>query len=242
MTMFDRYTSNEWISPIIEEARPMLEKFPSGVAREVASAVLKTVDGGQTETPWATVFPSDDKSVVATRLVEVLRAPDHSTPAYDPDTRSAVKELVHFLDTHEAYGLFGCQAAYFLVQAAAGKESETFLTYQDLSRRWPQYSTAWTEDLTKQFGEEGYDEIMASDQELPTLMGGVELAAKIYYQRNGRLDQAGESTADLIARAVDLFDISTVDGLKEANRILERGFEGYREVTYRIRGLPRPTD
>src|SRR6266404_350105 len=65
-----RYTSNEWLNPIATEAKPIFARFPRDTAIEVASAVLKGVDKGETQIPWVTVFPSDDKHHVGSRLLE----------------------------------------------------------------------------------------------------------------------------------------------------------------------------
>lgn len=244
MSMFThgRYTSNEWIVPIVEEARPILEEFPPIVATEVASAVLKNADTGCTDIPWVTVFPSDDESQVAARLLEVLKQPDYSTPAYDPDTHLAVEELQQLLLTYDADGMFGAHAAYHLVQAAAGKENETFLTFQDKARRWPQYSSTWTEDLRRQFGDNGCEEVLATNQELADLLEQTETVSALHYKNSESIRQQGESTNDLIVRALDFFDITSAEGLAEAARILSRGFEGYRKLAYQIRGLPAPTE
>jgi len=37
-----------------------------------------------------------------------------------------------------------------------------------------------------------------------------------------------------------MFDLTSIEGLSEANRVLGQGFEGYRKATYQIRGLPEP--
>jgi len=240
--MLDRYSSNEWIDPIVMDARPIFEEFPEGTAVEVASAVLKSVDIGTTEIPWTTVFPSDNISQIASSLLKVLQTPDYSTPAYNQDTHLAVEELIHLLERHDAVGMLGAHAAYHLVQAAAGKEDELFRTYQDLSRRWPQYSSAWADDITRQFGEGGYVGIVGANQELSELLGSIEIASELHYQNSDTIEQPGESTTDLIARTLDFFDLSTAEGLAEASRILGRGFDGYRRLAYQIRGLPEPTE
>lgn len=239
--MSNRYTSNEWIEPIVGDARPILNEFSKEVAIEVASAVLKSVDSRCTETPWTTIFPSDDRSQIASRLLGVLRASDYNTPAYNPDTHLAVEELRNLLEKHDAVGMLGAHAAYHFVQAAAGKENEIFTTYQDLSRRWPQYASSWTKNLRVQFGSEGYQEIMATNATLSSLQEKIEKVAELHYQSNGTIAQPGESTPDLINRTLEFFDISTVDGLDEATRILEHSFDGYRTLAYHIRGLAAPT-
>jgi hypothetical protein len=127
-----RYTSNAWLGPIAEQAQDVFKQLSREAAIEVAAALLKTTDTGTVDIPWATVFPSDDKTQIGGRL---LQAPDHETPVFDPDTYLAVKELQNLLNKHDAVGMLGKHAAYHLVQAAAGKQ-ENFLTYQDLGRRW----------------------------------------------------------------------------------------------------------
>lgn len=236
-----RYTSNEWIEPIIQDAMPLLEGFPADVATEVASAALKSVDAGPPEIPWVTVFPSDNKSQVASKLLTVLREPDFSTPVYDPDTHLAVEQLRDILDRHDAFGLLGCHAAYHLVQAAAGKRDENFLTYQDKSRKWPQYSSEWPEHLVRQFGDEGYHEILTADDELATILGMIAAASQLQYQKRGDIIQPGESTSELIDRTLQFLNITAVDDFSEATRILELGLEDFRAAAYRIRGLTAPT-
>ena len=145
-----RYTSNEWLKPIAEQAKPIFSQFPQDTAIEVATAVLKKADSGNAEIPWVTVFPSDDKRHVGSRLLQALRTPDYRTPAYDPDAHLAVEELRQLLVDHEAFGLQGKHAAYHLVRTAAGKEDELFATYQDMGRRWPQYATDWINKLKGQ--------------------------------------------------------------------------------------------
>lgn len=242
MQMIDRYTSNEWVEPIIVEAQPILREFPQGEAREIAAAVLKLADIGDAITPWTTVFPSDDTSTVAANLVRVLYTPDYDTPAYNPDTHMAVEELRELLDAHEAVGMLGAHAAYHLVQAAAGKQDETFYTYQDKSRKWPQYTSEWPEQLTEQFGPNGYAAIMAIDDELPAIQAQIEDAADLHYQIKGSIAQTSETPTELIRRATDFFDIHTIDGLREASRILQRGLDGYRALAYQVRGLTPPSE
>jgi hypothetical protein len=237
-----RYTSNEWLVPIAGEAMPIFSQFPQETAIEVAAAVLKSKDTGATEIPWATVFPSDDKTQVASRLARVLTTPDYSTPAYDVDTHLAVEELRGLLDRHHAVGLQGKHAAYYLVQTAAGKEDEPFLTYQDTSRKWPQYATDWFGKLEEQFGKGGYEEIRSIHPEFAILLGSTAAAAELHYQQRQSMQQPGESSVDLIQRVAQFFDLSSIDGLIEANKVLEHGLEGYRKAAYHIRGLPEPND
>ncbi len=240
--MLSRYTSNDWIKPIIEEAKPVFEEFPVQIATEIATAVLKHADSGQTDIPWVTVFPSDDKSQIMPRLVEVLQTPDYSTPAYNPDTHLAFEELIQLLDKHEAVGMLGAHAAYYFVQAAAGKENELFCTYQDISRRYPQYGSSWRRDLSEQFGKQGYGEIVSADYKLLAFLLSTEGIAEDYYENDGSIAQPGESAAELISRTFEFFDISVedadVDIIVNATKILERGLEGYRALAYEIRGLP----
>lgn len=239
--MIGRYHSNDWIIPIVDEARPILDSFPRETALEVAATTLKASDIGQVDIPWVTIFPSDDKGTVSKRLLEVLKKPDGQTLAFEADTFLAVESLKGILARHDAFGHLGAYAAYHMVQAAAGKEDETFLTYQDKSRKYPQYATEWAEDLVRQFGSEGFEQIRQLNPELTLLMGQTAAIADWHYQQT-KIQQDGESPTELIGRALEFFDISTVEGLQDASRILERGFSGYRRLTYQARGLAAPSD
>jgi hypothetical protein len=236
-----RYTSNEWLVPIAEEATPIFSQFSQETAIEVATAVLKSKDTGTTEIPWTTVFPSDDRTQVASRLARVLTTHDYSTPAYSADTHLAVEELRELLNRHDAVGLQGKHAAYHLVRTAAGKEDELFLTYQDMGRKWPQYATDWISKLKRQFGDDGYEGVRAVHPEFAVLLGKTAAVAELHYEQRRSVQQPGESVVDLIQRVAQFFDLATVDGLAEANKVLGHGFEGYRKAAYQIRGLPEPT-
>lgn len=232
-----RYYSNEWLIPIAEEAKPVFSEFPKDTAIEVATALLKGVDSGEDVIPWTTVFPSDDKRRLGARLLKVLQTPDYQTPAYNPDTHLAVEELGQLLDRHEAWGLQGKHAAYHLVRVAAGKEEENFLTYQDIGRKWPQYASDWFHQLDTQFGHDGAKEIAAVCPEFLGLLGRTAVIADLYHQQKGAIPQPGEAAPSVLARVGQMFDLTSIEGLSEACRVLGQGFEGYRKVTYQIRGL-----
>lgn len=235
------YHSDELLIPIAEEAKPVFSQFPPETAIEVATAVLKGADSGEAAIPWTTVFPSDDKEQIGARLLRVLQTPDYQTPAYSPDTHLAVEELSELLSKHKAWGLQGKRAAYHLVRTAAGKEEEKFLTYQDMGRKWPQYAPDWIKQLDRQFGNKGYEEIVAIRPEFALLLGKTAVAAELHYQRKGQIPQPGETAFDVITRVAPMFDLTTIEGLREASRVLDQGFEGYRKAAYQIRGLSEPT-
>jgi|GEM_PF-1643281 len=236
-----RYYSNDWLIPIAEEAKPVFSQFPRETAIEVATAVLKGADSGEAAIPWTTVFPSDDKEQIGARLLQVLQTPDYQTTAFNPDTHLAVEELNELLNRHEAWGLQGRHAAYHLVRTAAGKEQERFSTYQDMGRKWPQYAGDWTHQLKTQFGDEGYEKIRAVHPEFAVLLGKTAATAELHYRQKGEIPQPGESAFDVITRVAHMFDLTSIEGLSEASRILGQGFEGYRRVAYQIRGLSEPT-
>lgn len=242
--MIDKYFSNDYVKPIVQEAKPILEEFPTEVATEIATAVLKDVDAGLTEIPWVTIFPSDDRSQIASRLMGVLRTADYDTPAYNPETRLAFDALTGLLERRDAVGMTGANAAYHLVQSVAGKENEHFRTYQDQARLYPQYASIWRRDLWQQFGSEGYLEIIDTDRDLQLMLVRSEGIAERNREEGSDIFQPEESVADAIVRTLDFFDISTeglsIDDLKNATRILERGLEGYRALAYQLRGLPIP--
>jgi hypothetical protein len=235
-----RYDSNEWLGPIAARAKPIFADFPREEATEIAAAVLQGVDAGTTDIPWVTVFPSDNIDVVGTRLLTTLRTPDYRTPAYDPELHLAVESTRAIIDASGATGFMRPHAAYHLVQTAAGKPDENFRVYQDKARRWPQYADDWNKVLTEQFGPQGFAQAKDNQPELFELLDQSEALADAYFQDHGRLQQEGESTGAFIERAIALFDISSVEGLREASRILGRGQEGYRKASYRLRGLPDP--
>ncbi|HET8669516.1 MAG TPA: hypothetical protein VFM05_02485 [Candidatus Saccharimonadales bacterium] len=236
-----RYFSNGWLIPIAEEAKPIFAQFPPETAIEVATAVLKGADSGETVIPWTTVFPSDDKQQVGGRLLQVLQTPDYQTPAYNPDTHLAVEELNELLNRHQAWGLQGKHAAYHLVRTAADKPEEKFLTYQDIGRKWPQYATDWIGQLKTQFGNEGYEEIRTVHPEFAVLLGKTAAVAELHYQQKGEIPQPGETAFDVITRVAQMFDLTSIESLSEASRVLGQGFEGYRKAAYQIRGLQEPT-
>ena len=236
-----RYHSNEWLIPIAEEAKPIFSQFPQETAIEVATAVLKGADSGETIIPWTTVFPSDDKQQVGTRLLQVLQTPDYQTPAYNPDTHLAVEELDELLNRHQAWGLQGKHAAYHLVRTAAGKEQEKFLTYQDIGRKWPQYASGWMKYLMTQFGYEGTKEIVTVHPEFAVLLGKTAAIAELHYQQQGEIPQPGETASDVITRVAQMFDLTSIESLSEASSVLDQGFEGYRRAAHQIRGLPEPS-
>jgi hypothetical protein len=236
-----RYTSNDWLVPIAEEAKPIFSQFPQETAIEVATAVLKGADSGETVIPWTTVFPSDNKEQVGARLLQVLQTPDYQTPAYNPDTHLAVEELNELLNRHSAWSLQGKHAAYHLVRTAAGKEEEKFLTYQDIARKYPQYATEWIGQLKSQFGSEGYEAIRSVHPEFAVLLGNTAAVAELHYQRKGEIPQPGESAFDVITRVAQMFELTSIESLSEASRVLDQGFEGYRKAAYQIRGLAEPS-
>lgn len=241
--MLNRYFNNGWIEPIVIEARPILDSFVPETAIGIASAVLQTIDGGDPEIPWATVFPSDERDLVAQRLLRVLQTPDNETPAYNDDTFLAVQNLQQILNKHDAVGHVGAHATYHLVQVAAGKRNEHFTTYSDLARKWPQYATDWYRKLRSQFGGlPGEDEVLGKSPELERKLAATVRAADTHYKVQGEIRQPGEPTPGLISRSLAFFDVSTVEGLEEANRILSAGFIGYRSEAYHIRGLTAPSE
>lgn len=235
-----RYDSNDWLGPIAERAKSIFADFPREQATEIAAAVLKGVDSGVEDIPWITVFPSDDVDVVSRRLIAVLRTPDCRTPAYDPNLRLAVESTNAIIEASGAERYMRTLAVYHLVQTAAGKPDENFRTYQDLARRWPVYAPCWKKDLREQFGSRGYVQARNSQPELFELLDQSEALADAYFRDQGPLQQEGESTSAFAERAITLFEINSVDGLREASRIMGISKEGYREACYRLRGLPEP--
>jgi hypothetical protein len=233
----------EWMTPIAEEAKPIFAEFSQETAIEIAAGVLKGEDTDEkTIIPWATVFTSDDKQWIGARLLGVLQTPDYQTPVFDPDTRGAVKELGSLIDKSRAAGIQRKLLAHHLVRTAAGKEDEHFVTYPDMGRKWPQEATDWFERLNTQFGLNGLKEIIYAHPDFAILLGGTATIAELHYQRKGRISLAGESSFDVISRTKEMFDLSSIEGLKEASRILGQGFEEYRRAAYLVRGLELPAD
>ncbi|MBI2547342.1 MAG: hypothetical protein HYW23_02740 [Candidatus Aenigmarchaeota archaeon] len=232
-----RYTSNEWLAPIGEKAKEVFRHYPRAVAIESASAVLYQYDSGRVEVPWTTVFPSDDISRVYERLLTTLRTPDHQTPAFDPQLREPIKQLIKILSEADAEdGAIACHASYYLVQVAAGKLEENFRTYQDLARRYPQYSNEWINTLLEQFG---YDRVLKAAVQHLELFNLLHKNETLGLQcGQPRLQQDGESTPDFIRRAIQALNITDMDSLVTTTKMVDRRNIPYRTAAYNLRGLP----
>lgn len=232
--------SNDWLVPIVEEARPVLDSFDRETAIEIAVAVLKKSDTQIVELPWATVFPSDDIESVARRLHEVLLTPDYQTPFYSADTVLAVDSLRNILRRHKVEGIFASHAAYSIVQSVAGTD-ESFFTYQDAARKWSQYGDDWLRKLSSQFGADVIDRMKQVNPELITLLELSQSLATMH-ERQLNLSQDGESHAALIKRTLEFLNVDSIDDLNEAAKVLEVGLDDYRGLSYRLRGLTVPKD
>ncbi|OGH10242.1 MAG: hypothetical protein A2152_01025 [Candidatus Levybacteria bacterium RBG_16_35_6] len=236
-----RYDSNDWIEPIIDRAIPIFSRFTKEEAVNIATAVELQLDAGQPELPWVTVFQSDNLNDALRRLTLAMKTPDFRTPAFDPKYRLAVDEVREILDKADAYGMFGCHAACFLIEAA-GKE-ERFRVYSDKGRMFPQYTGDWEEALTKQFGEERISQAKKGTPELFDLLAKDRLLAAM---NDKSMMLRGESTFDYIERVSEFFGMSlnsegeleaSLESLIRANKLLQGGFDEYRIATYESRGL-----
>jgi len=235
----------EMLQPVLTEARTILSQFPQETAIEVANAVLIESHAGETQIPWVTVFPSDDKRHVGERLLKALQTSDYRTPVYDTKTKVAVGQIKELLAHHKLIGMGSTNAAYHIVRAMAGKETEHFTTYQDLGREFPQYATTWLRQLREQFGDEGYAEITQEYPELTRLSQETEKAAELHYVQQGEMQHEGEDPANTAKRALEFLpdepSATDIDNLRTLNRSLQAGFQNYRSAAYAIRGLPDPT-
>ena len=86
------------------------------------------------------------------------------------------------------------------MRTAAGKPEEKFFTYQDMSRKWPQYTSDWIGYLGAQFGHDGAKEIVTTHPELALLLGKTAVVAELHYQQRGTIPQPGEAASDVITR------------------------------------------
>lgn len=237
----NRYYSNEWLIPIGDRAKKVLSQYPRPIAIEIANALLIEEDTGASDIPWTTVFPSDDINDVVKRLLAVIRTPDVQTPATNPDYRPTINDLKMILfkeGTLEGQFL-ALHAAYHLVRVAAGNLEEHFLTYRDMSRRWPQYTGDWEKKLAQQFGSNKSIDAINGNPELVMLLNGQQAIAR-EFESKGSLQKPDESIPDFLTRAFIAFNITSLESLESAAKLADKRFVDYRVVTYGLRGITLP--
>lgn len=231
------YTDNDWLVPIRENTRNALVSYSPEDAVRIAYIVHQGKDTCALDIglPFTVGFKSEGIGAICERLQDIITTPDDPTQELNPSYLPGIDGLSTILRSACASeGVFAAHASYAMVQVAAGKPEERWFSYVDHARLYPQYATAWIDNLISQFGEDQVLGVFSQHRELFELLGRVVLVAE---QRRANPFLEGESVPDGIKLSLNILNINDLDSLQAAIASLQAGLIPYREQAYALRGL-----
>lgn len=235
MTMSERYQSNDWLVPIVRDAKEALADFNHEEALTIATAVFAEKCHFETEVPWEIVFPSEDIDNSLDRLEAALlmsKGTSLDELLADPRIQNGASQIKSILSKESSpSGNITAFAARHVFRAIHGNQEEDCHVYSDHARNYPQYAGDWLKELTKQFGDDFRDRLVREHSNFFSIVeGGILNAAAI----NPTVRRPAESIPDYIKRALS---VAGDTGFGELTTILQRRLTPYRKESYELRGL-----